>query len=88
VVLALVGVVGAGTAFVWATNLYDHDTWWFRLLGLAAMGLLVWVALRHRDTCSVAHLVRLRWRLLGLLAIGAATYGLLYWITTLLGTLA
>jgi hypothetical protein len=42
-VLALLGVVSAGTAFVWATDLYDGYRWWFRLAGLAVMALLVWV---------------------------------------------
>jgi LPXTG-motif cell wall-anchored protein len=87
-VLALIGVVSAGTAFVWATTLYDNDTWWFRLAGLAVTGLLVWVALRRRNECSVAGVRRLRWRLLAVLGIAVATYALLYGVTLWLGTLA
>jgi hypothetical protein len=34
-VLALLGVVSAGTAFAWATTLYDNYAWWFRLGVLA-----------------------------------------------------
>ena len=34
-ILALLGSVSAGTAFVWATDLYDNYAWWFRLAGLA-----------------------------------------------------
>lgn len=39
-VLALLGIVGAGTAFTWATDLYAGYAWWFRLAGLAATALL------------------------------------------------
>ncbi len=87
-VLALIGFVSAGTAFVWATNLYNNDAWWFRLAGLAVTGLLVWVALRRRNQCSVAGIRKLRWRLLALAGVTVATYGTLYGITTWLGTLA
>lgn len=44
-VLALFGVVGAGTAFVWATTLYDGYPWWFRLASLGLTALLVYAAL-------------------------------------------
>jgi hypothetical protein len=40
-VLALLGIVSAGTAFVWATDLYDNHAWWFRLAGLAVLAILV-----------------------------------------------
>lgn len=41
-VLALLGIVSAGTAFAWATDLYDNHAWWFRLGGLAiALGTYV-----------------------------------------------
>lgn len=52
--LALLGIVGVGTAFAWATDVYGAYAWWFRLAGLAAAGLLVWHALRRRDQCSLA----------------------------------
>lgn len=87
-VLAFIGVVSAGTAFVWATNLYNSDAWWFRLAGLAATGLLVGVALHRRRQFSVAGVRKLRWRLLAVVGIAVATYGLLYGVTTWLGTLA
>ncbi|MBD8057167.1 hypothetical protein ICV35_26380 [Rhodococcus ruber] len=87
-VLALVGVVGAGTAFVWANDLYDGYAWWFRLAGLATMALLVWWSLRRRDQCSVAGLRRARRRLLGTLGVAVLTYLVLYGVTTWLGTLA
>lgn len=87
-VLALVGIVGAGTAFAWATNLYDNHAWWFRLGGLAVLTLLVWISLRRRNQCDIAGLRRWRWRLLAVLGIAAATYGALYGLTTWLGTLA
>lgn len=63
---------GTGTAFAWATNLYDNHAWWFRLGGLAVLALLVWISLRRRNQCSIA----------------AATYGTLYGLTTWLGTFA
>lgn len=87
-VLALVGIVSAGTAFAWATNLYDNHAGWFRLGGLAVLALLVWISLRRRNQCSVAGLRRWRRRLLAILAIAAATYGALYGLTTWLGTFA
>jgi hypothetical protein len=87
-VLALLGIVSAGTAFAWATHLYGAYAWWFRLGGLAVMVLLVWRALRRRDQCSIAGLRRRCWRVLGVLAVAAATYAVLYAVTTWLGTLA
>lgn len=87
-VLALLGVVSAGTAFAWSTSLYGGYAWWFRLGALAVLALLVWVALRRRDQCSIVGLRRWRWRLLGVLGVGVATYVALYAITTWLGTFA
>jgi len=87
-VLALLGIVSTGTAFAWATNLYDNYAWWFRLGGLAVLAGLVWRALRRRNQCSVAGVRRWRWRLLGVLAIAAGTYFALYALTTWLGTFA
>lgn len=87
-VLALLGIVSAGTAFVWATDLYDNYAWWFRLAGLAVMALLVWWALRRRNQCSVAGLRSVRRRLLGVAGIAVATYAVLYGVTTWLGTFA
>jgi hypothetical protein len=86
--LALLGVVSAGTAFVWATSLYDNYAWWFRLGGLAVLVGLVWWSLRRRNQCSVAGLRRWRWRLLGVLAVASGTYVGLYVLTTWLGTFA
>ncbi|MFN2496113.1 MAG: hypothetical protein ABR608_09450 [Pseudonocardiaceae bacterium] len=87
-VLALVGIVSAGTAFAWATNLYDNYTWWFRLGGLAVLAGLVWWSLRRRNQCSLAGVRRWRWRLLGVLAVAGGTYTALYALTTWLGTFA
>jgi hypothetical protein len=57
-VLALIGVVSAGTAFVCATDLYDGYGWWFRAGGLLLLvGLAVW-SLRRRNQCSSAGSVR------------------------------
>lgn len=85
-VLALLGVVSAGTAFAWATTVYDNYAWWFRLGGLAVLALLVWVSLRRRNQCTVAGVRRWRWRLLGVLAVAAGTYLGLHALTTWLGT--
>lgn len=86
--LALLGLVSAGTAFAWATNLYDHYAWWFRLGGLAVLVLLVWWNLRRRNQCNLAGVRRWRWRLAGVLAVAVGTYTVLYALTTWLGTLA
>lgn len=87
-VLALLGLVSAGTAFVWATDLYAGYAWWFRLGGAAVLVVLVWVSLRRRDQCSVAGVRRWRWRLLAVLGVAVGTYVALYALTTWLGTFA
>lgn len=86
--LALFGIVSAGTAFVWANDLYGNYAWWFRLGGLAVLGLLVWVSLKRRNQCTLAGVRRRRWRLLGALGIAVGTYVILYAITTWLGGFA
>lgn len=87
-VLAILGIISATTAFAWANDLYDNYAWWFRLGGLAVLALLVWIALHRRDQCNLAAIRRLRWRLAMMLAISVATYGVLYALTTWLGTFA
>lgn len=87
-VLALLGLVSAGTAFAWATNLYDGYAWWFRLGGLIVLIGLIWLALRRRNQCSVAGMRRWRWRLLAVVGIAVVTYAALCGLTTWLGTLA
>jgi len=87
-VLALLGVVSAGTAFVWATDLYDGYAWWFRLAGLLMLAVLVYVSLRRRNHCSIAGVRSLRKRLLAVLGVAVGTYAVLYAATTWLGTLA
>jgi hypothetical protein len=85
-VLALIGVVSAGTAFVWATGLYDGYGWWFRAGGLLLLvGLEVW-SLRRRNQCSLGG-VRKTWsRLVLTLGVAVATYAVLYAVTAWLGT--
>ena len=53
-VLALLGIVSAGTAFAVATDLYEGFAWWFRAAGLLTIGGLVFYGLRQRDRCTVA----------------------------------
>jgi len=81
-------VVSAGTAFVWATDLYDGYAWWFRAGGLVLLvGLVVW-SLRRRDQCTLGG-VRKTWpRLLLALGVAAVTYLALYAVTTWLGAFA
>ncbi len=87
-VLALLGVLSAGTAYVWAEDLYGGYAWWFRLAGLAVtVGLVVW-ALRRRRACSLAGARAARGRLLLVAAVAVATYLVLYGVTTLAGGLA
>jgi chromate transport protein ChrA len=87
-VLALLGIVSAGTAFAWATDLYDNHAWWFRLGGIAVLALLIWWALRRRNQCNVAGARRWRWKLVAVLGIAVGTYVALYGLTTWLGTFA
>lgn len=84
--LALFGVVSAGTAVAWATNLYDGYAWLFRFAGLGTMAGLVWLAARRRGHCSVDGLRRLRGRLLAIAAVATGTYVGLYAITTWFGS--
>ncbi len=87
-VLALLGVITAGTAFVWATDLYDGYAWWFRLGGLVVLTALVVWSLRRRNQCSLAGARRVWPRLAAAVLIAAATYAALYAVTTWLGTFA
>jgi hypothetical protein len=87
-VLALLGIISAGTAYTWATDLYDGYAWWFRLGGLAVLVLLVYVSLRRRDQCSLAGVRLVRRRLLVVGAIAVGTYVSLYALTTWLGRFA
>jgi hypothetical protein len=86
-VLALVGIISAGTAYAWATDHYDGYAWWFRLAGLAVLALLVWVSLRRRHQCSLAGVRHQQRRLFYVGVIAVGTYGALYGLTTWLGSL-
>lgn len=87
-VLALIGAVSGATALAWADGLYNGYAWFFRLGGLVVLGLLVWWALERRNACSLPG-ARRHWRRIALaLAVAVATYGVLYALTTWLGTLA
>ncbi|MCY9785253.1 hypothetical protein KIK06_15320 [Nocardiopsis sp. EMB25] len=87
-VLALLGVVSAGTAFVWATDLYDGYAWWFRLGGLAVLVALVWWSLYRKRMCSLDGARKATGRIALALGVSVATYAVLYAVTTWLGTLA
>lgn len=87
--LALLGVVGAGTAYAWAERLYGGYAWWFRGAGLAALLVLLVVALRRRrGACSVRGARDHRQQIALTLLAAGATYAVLYAVTTGLGTLA
>ncbi|ORV69697.1 hypothetical protein [Mycobacterium gastri] len=81
-VLAMFGIISGATALVWANNLYGNYAWWFRLSGLGVLALLVWIALRRRNQCSLPGIRRLRWRLATTLGIAVGTYAALYAVTT------
>lgn len=87
-VLALIGVVSASTAYVWATDLYGGYAWWFRLAGVVVLVGTIWLVLRRRNMCTAAGVRRVWRRLLALVAIAVGTYLTLYALTTWLGTLA
>lgn len=87
-ILALVGVVSAGTAYVWAQDLYDGYAWAFRAAGLLTLVLLVGVALRRRRACSVRGALAVRGKLAVIVLAAVATYAALYGVTTWLGTFA
>lgn len=85
--LALLGLIGGATAYTLATDLYTEWGWWFRAAGLLVAAALVWIALRRRDACH-ADGVRRSWRSLAVIVVvGGLTYGILYALTTWLGTL-
>jgi hypothetical protein len=87
-VLAMVGVVGAGTAYAWANTLYDGYAWFFRLAGLLVLGGLVAWSLKRRNQCTLAGARRVWPKLTMSLGIAVLTYALLYALTTWLGTFA
>lgn len=87
-VLALFGLVSAGTAFVWANDLYDGYAWWFRAAGLLVLAAPVTWSLRRRGVCTLAGVRDVRLRLIGVLAVAVGTYVALYAVTTWLGTFA
>lgn len=87
-VLALLGVVSAGTAFVWANDLYDNYAWFFRLGGLLLLGGLVGWTLRHRNQCSLRGAKANRKKIVIALGVAVGTYAALYAVTTWLGTFA
>lgn len=87
-VLALVGAVGAATAYTWANDLYNGYNWWFRLGGLVvAAGLVVW-ALRRRNACNLGGARAARSKIVLTLAVAVVTYAAIYGLTTWAGTFA
>ena len=98
-VLAIVGVVGAGTAYAWANTLYDGYAWLFRLAGLLVArlhqarqqvvlgGLVAW-SLKRRNQCSLTGARRVWPKLTMSLGVAVLTYAALYALTTWLGTFA
>lgn len=86
--LATVGIVSAGTAFVWANDLYDNYAWWFRAGGAGVLVALTGIALRRRKQCSIAGARKARWQLLAVAGVAVGTYLTLYALTTWLGTFA
>lgn len=87
-VLAMVGVVGAGTAYAWANTLYDGYAWLFRLAGLLVLaGLVAW-SLKRRNQCTLVGARRVWPKLAMSLGIAVLTYAVLYALTTWLGTFA
>ncbi|MFV0459125.1 MAG: hypothetical protein ACK5MT_10225 [Actinomycetales bacterium] len=87
-VLALGGLVSAGTAFVWANDLYDGYSWAFRAGGLVVLVALVAWTLRRRNQCSLAGARRVWPKLALALGVGVGTYVVLYAVTTWLGGFA
>lgn len=85
--LALLGLVGGATAYTLATDLYTDWGWWFRGAGALVAAGLIWVALRRRDACHIGGL-KGSWRSLAVIVVvGGATYGVMYALTTALGSL-
>lgn len=87
-VLALLGIVSAGTAYTWANDLYDGYAWWFRLAGLAVLVLLVVWTLKRRNQCNLHGVRSNRKKLTIAFGAAVATYLILYGVTTWLGTFA
>jgi len=85
--LALFGVISAGTAYSWAVNLYGGYTWWFRAAGLALIGVVLVMLLRRRGQCSVRGM-RSNRRAIVVVLLATLTYLVLYAVTTGLGQLS
>lgn len=86
--LALVGLISGATAYTVANDLYDSWAWGFRAAGLAVATALVWWSLRRRNACSIDGLKQARTGLVRIALAGVVTYGILYALTTWLGTFA
>lgn|GEM_PF-1097537 len=86
-ILAVFGVVSAATAFSWATNLYDNYAWWFRISGLLLMAVVIMLALRKRNQCSISGARTYRKKIFIALGVAVATYAALYALTTWLGNI-
>ena len=87
-VLAILGVVSAGTAYVWANDLYDGYAWLFRAAALLVLvGLVIW-SLRRRNQCSISGARRIWPKLALAFGVAVFTYAALYALTTWLGTFA
>lgn len=80
--LAAVGVISGATALTWGNSLYNGYAWWFRGAGLAVLICLTWWSLHRQRACTRAGIKAVRGRLLGLLAVGIATYVGLYVLTS------
>lgn len=86
--LAIIGVATAATAYAWAATLYGTFAWAFRGFGLIVVIALVVLVLRRRRQCTLAGVQKARKSLLISVLVGGATYGVLYGVTTWLGSLA
>lgn len=87
-VLALLGVLSAGTDYLWANDLYAGYGWLFRGAGLLLLAALAGWSLRRRGQCRLAGARRAQIDLAVALVVAFGTYAALYAATTWLGTFA
>jgi hypothetical protein len=87
-VLALVGVISAAAAADLANGLYGDYAWYFRSAGLLVGAGLVAHVLRKRGACSIRGVMSTRRKIGFTLLVAVGSYGVLYALTTWLGSFA
>jgi hypothetical protein len=88
VVLVLLGLSTAAAAVDLGNRLFDEWGWAFKSAGVILAATAIWIQRRRARACGIEARPRLWRSILAVAAVGVATYGALYGVTTLLGNAA